>query len=1122
MRFWLLGGLRVTDGDRIVELGAPKQRAVLAALLLHDGRHVSPDRLADMVWGDDAPGRPDASLQAYIANLRRALEPGRPARTPSTLLVTGHAGYALAADPTDVDVRRAEADIQAAHQALAGGDTVRAVSLLDAALALLSLTLLPELAHEPWVRDAAVRVAALEVAALESRFDAGLALGEHALLLGRIDAAIASHPFHERLRAQLATALYRSGRPRDALAAINEARRFLADEAGLDAGPDLAALEQAILDHDPRLSPRGMTRPSAPVEPHRDPDTPRQADRPGSGRPFVGRAAEIGALRRAFADTVDGRGRAVVVSGEAGAGKTRLVEEFVNTLDGASVSWARCPEEAANAPYWPLLEIASQLEGNGLLEPLPDDVRPQATDDDEGAAARRLALHRTTVELLRRVSRPVVVVLDDLHWADAGTLRLVEYVAGELHTTAVMLAVTTRPPAPDSPAPLHDCLAELARAPGATRVELAGLDAGDVADWLTARAGAVVPADVARIVHDRTAGNAFFVNEVVELLATEEPIDATAAQRAGALPPAVQDVVRRRVARLPPITQQALATACVLGRSFDADVLAAVTGSDVLEILDALDPAVAARLAEEDGDTPGRYGFSHALVAETLVAEISASRRARIHAAAARALVALRAADPDRHAAEIARHAYFGIAAGTAEEAAAWSTRAALAAERQLADDDAAEHWARAVHALEIARPADRRARFDALIAGGRDLLRADRIQDAYVVLIKAIDLAIELDDPELVGQAAAATNAQGLWFAGEVGLLSVDAIGALERALAHMSPAPSRERAMAMGSLVDNAYWFWSVERIRAFTDDAVAAARATDDPVTLARVLHKRQQALWRPSCMATRRADSEEMSAIAATGALPLELEVHALFDSAAVMWEAGEVPAAIDLVRRTRVGAAQLGSPALITQLDFFSSALEMWRGDLDAAERSLEAAYDLYRRTRKWAGETFRAGFLMVIRAERGDLDGIDELSPAILDSEYAPFFGEVLAFVHILAGDPEGAARLANQALPPDLDVWPALGVNAAALHVRAAAGDIHGVRVLRDRILPYRGRLATIGTGPSIGDVDLALAVAARAEGDLGAARTHADASLETLRRNLAGPWLTRANAFRAELGDP
>ncbi|HEU5084586.1 MAG TPA: BTAD domain-containing putative transcriptional regulator [Acidimicrobiales bacterium] len=1284
----LLGGLRVHDGEHDLELGGPKQRAVLAALLLELGRAVSPASLVERVWPDEAPERADASLQAYVSNLRRVLEPTRRPREAAQVLVTRPTGYALVVDRAAVDVARFEDLAVEGQKALRNGDQPGAAELLDRALATWTGPLLPEMAGWDWVDQAAGRLERLRAQVLEERFDAGLAMGEGAALVARIEEAVAADPYRERWRSQLAVALYRAGRQREALASLQDARRALADDVGIDPGPELRRIEAAILAHDPALDARapvavlpepatdvvapapvflftdieGSTRLweadrvamatalarhdeiveatiadaggsvfsragdafaavfrsaadavdaavavqralGAEAWPTGDPlrvrvglhageaeerggdffgpavneasrvmsvghggqvlltdavvaacgdvDTralgpvqlrgiseplavhqlvadglatdfpPLRLDEPHEApaeatRTLVGRDEELAEVLDAYAAAARRHGCPVVISGEPGIGKTRLVEELIARVPEAVVAWGRCPETGAQAAYLPCIQIARQLEGSvDFGDDLAAVLLPEVDVQHVDPSAERLAFHVGVARLLGAGWKPVVLVVDDLQWADPASLRLIEYVAAELSRTPVLLVVTVRPLAADAPVELVDCLGELARAPGAVRIDLGGLGADDVARWLDERSGGSADPAVAERVLDRTGGNPFFVGEVVELLAGDGRLGDPDAASSTAVPAAVQDVVRRRVGRLPGETQQLLAAASIHGRVFDTDVVGDVVSATGLEVLERLEPALDSGLVA-DGGRPGRFQFSHALVAETLASELNVVRRARLHATTADALVRLRAGDLDVHAAEVAHHAFEGAAAGSAELALEWAVRAAHHAAGRNAHEDAARHWERAVRALELVRPTDVGARVDALIEQGEAHMRADQVAATYRALISALELALDLGDHERIGRAAVSMTVEGLWMAGEDAESALAAVPVLERCVAALPDDPTPQRALALANLADNAYWMWPVERLDELSAAAVEVARATGDEAVLARTLQKRAQAMWRAGTRDAIAAAADELLEVA--GHRGDELAATGLLATSFVSWEHGDIAEAERRVEAACAIAERLGNPALLSQLGFSRVALLTWRGRLAEAERVLEETHDLYRRTRRWASDAIRAGFLAVIRAEQGRIDEVLAESGPLLAPPYGPWFREAVIWALAEDGRLDEAAALV-EGLPPLVDCWLYVGVLAAAAHSRAALGMREHVTVIRDHLRPHAGMLAATGTGSAFGDVDLALARCELALGDPGAARPHLDASIRLLESDGEGPWLARALLLRAEL---
>ena len=247
IEFRILGPLEVVEHDRPLALGGPRQRAVLAVLLLHRGEVVSTDRLIDQLWGERPPATAAKTVQVYVSNLRKALGDG--------LFVTQGHGYLLHVAPGAVDVDRFEALAAEGREALGGCDAQRASDRLREALALWRGAPLADFAYEPFAQSQIARLEEEHMAALEDRIEAELALGRHAALIGELDGLVREHPLRERLCAQLMLALYRSGRQADALERYRDGRRVLIDQLGIEPGPTLKELERAILAQDPALQP---------------------------------------------------------------------------------------------------------------------------------------------------------------------------------------------------------------------------------------------------------------------------------------------------------------------------------------------------------------------------------------------------------------------------------------------------------------------------------------------------------------------------------------------------------------------------------------------------------------------------------------------------------------------------------------------------------------------------------------------------------------------------------------------------------------------------------------------------------------------------------------------------
>ena len=229
LEFRILGPFEVVDGERPVALGGPKQRALLAILLLRRGEAVSSERLIDQLWGERPPATAAKTLQGYVSHLRKALG--------NEVLLTRGGGYLLAAAPGQVDAERFEAMVADGRHALADGDAAGARELLGSALGLWRGEALADLAYEPFAQGEIARLEEARLAALEDRIDADLMLGQHRGLVGELEALVGRYPHRERLLGQLMLALYRSGRQADALDVYRRGRQALDDELGLEPGP---------------------------------------------------------------------------------------------------------------------------------------------------------------------------------------------------------------------------------------------------------------------------------------------------------------------------------------------------------------------------------------------------------------------------------------------------------------------------------------------------------------------------------------------------------------------------------------------------------------------------------------------------------------------------------------------------------------------------------------------------------------------------------------------------------------------------------------------------------------------------------------------------------------------
>jgi WD40 repeat protein/DNA-binding SARP family transcriptional activator len=447
LAFRVLGPLEVLDRDRPVGVGGPKERLVLALLLARVNSPVSVDALVDAVWGDHPPRTAERTVHAYVARLRRTLEPRRPRGEPSTMLATVGRGYELRLDAAQLDATRFEELAKRGTDQLERGNDA-ASSTLRQALGLWRAEAFGEFPEIDGCVAAARRLEELRLALVEDLVDADLADGRSSDLVGEIETLLRDEPFRERLWGQLIVALYRSGRQRDALEAYQRARRLLTDELGIEPGPDLRRLEAAVLAQDPSLD---VLRPVLAATPGGLP-----AALAAVGPAFLGRETELGSLREAWADAVDGHGGFVSVLGPEGIGKTRLVAELALGVhdDGAAVLYGRCDHAHRGARA--LLGQALQSAGSSL-------GHVDSGSGDAGDIAEAVARHLLTWSQ----GRPVLVLLDDLHLADSETLEVVADLAGWCRAAPMLVVGAFRVDAvlPTGPAEPPGGAAQLALGP---------------------------------------------------------------------------------------------------------------------------------------------------------------------------------------------------------------------------------------------------------------------------------------------------------------------------------------------------------------------------------------------------------------------------------------------------------------------------------------------------------------------------------------------------------------------------------------------------------------------------------------------------------------------------------
>ncbi len=680
MTFSVLGSLQVSRDGRAVELGPGRRRATLAALLVDVGQVVPLDLLVERVWEDASPDNPMSSVHTYVSRLRAGLR-GVDASgdEPTSPLVTESPGYRLAVDPQSVDAVQFEALLQQARE-LRTSDVAAARERVGSALGLWRGPAYSDI-RASFAEAEAARLGALRTAAQELAVELDLELGRHAVLVEQLESMVAAEPLRERLQGALMLALYRTGRPAEALKRFAAIRELLADELGADPGRELQELHARILRQDPALDVRESVT-AAPV-------TSPAATAPGAGRvaavpaelPMVGRARELDRVRTALtAAWTTGHPLAVTLVGEAGIGKSRLLDEVASTAgrDGVAVAWGRCWQHDGAPMLWPWVQLVRGAADAAGSERVAEALRERAAavrtlvpelpgaDDLDVKPDDQLSLEDSQVRLFDALTaffetlatqQRTLLLLEDMHWADPASRRMAEYLVTHAQGAGLALVLSVRSPTEDLSAPGQELLAALARTGRAERIALAGLDPDAVGAYVANRTGTRLDDATARALTERTAGNPFFVGELVRLLVTDpNAAGASESQVPDEVPDSVREVIVRRVRRLGDDEQEVLRTAAVIGRTFDLDLIEDVSRLGEDEVDEAVDRATAAGFLCSEPGVAGQHRFTHALVQQTLLEDTGPARRRRLHARAAVALQQRAGVDPLRYADRLIHH----------------------------------------------------------------------------------------------------------------------------------------------------------------------------------------------------------------------------------------------------------------------------------------------------------------------------------------------------------------------------------------------------------------------------------------------------------------------------------
>jgi DNA-binding SARP family transcriptional activator len=1143
-RIQLCGRLSVQiDGAELVRALRGRQVPLLLAYLaLARNRHVGREELSLALWPESAPRAQDAALRTLLSRLRAALG--------GTALLGREQLMLALPEPVWIDFEAAAGGIEQARQALDDGDAKRAWALAQVPLNISTRGLLPGY-EARWLEARRRELEDLRLQALELVGRAGLALGGAQLASAQraARALIDAEPYRESGYVLLMRALGAEGNVAEGLRVFERLRSLLRDELGT------APSRETIAAHEQLLHPGRAPVSAPPPTPLRLPLPPELAAPPME---FIGRERELAQFERLWAavhapdEREFTRGRVGMLAGEPGVGKTRLLSELAQRVhaEGAIVLRGRCTQEPL-APFQPFLEALRHYVVHAPLDHL------QATAEHHGAELQRLlpelrrrlpalpAAQSAAPEIERyrlfeavaglfaeiAASAPLLVVLDDLQWADRPTLLLLRHLARVPLPIRVPILGSYRAGDPGRDGPLADAIADLRHEQLASEFRLSGLSAEQTAELVRTRTGRLPSLALARALHERTEGNPLFVQQIVRRL-DQAGIDigraGPADLRALGLPEDLKRVIAGRLAGLEPWIADWLRAAAVMGRDFDAAVLERVVGLDDEQFMAALEQALEAGVIVQQSANPGRrattvgygYRFSHPLIREALYEDISAPRRARLHKLVGEALEEFDrvegGASPEQvtgqRIAMLAQH--FGHAADRehADKAVRYSRQAGDRATAMLAYEDAAQHYGRALELLERFEPEQDELRLALLVSLAEAHVQAGDRPLARDPLRKAADLALELSDSASLGRAAIAASRRYILPPGEV---DHELISLLERALEKTKGEVSALRVRLLTRLCGALYFSDQRDRMAALSAEATEIAARLGDPAARAQAAAGRRRAFWAPRYLERRLADSVEILRFAREAGDPeLILQGHAwlIVD----LLEHGDLEAVDAQMEAFDQLAEQVRQPLYDWQLAVWRATRALMAGHTDEAERLAERALAAGARSEQVVAGQYYSVQLLEIRRDQGRMPELEPALRGVIEQypnrlAYRAALGILLTQAGRLEEARSAVQSLPFSEVPDDLDWLVTMTLLADAW---ADLGDAERAGELYELMLPYEtanvvigfaagcegpaarplGRLAAVAGRPYEGHFERARALAEQLKAPLLAARIERD----------------------------
>jgi DNA-binding CsgD family transcriptional regulator len=858
-----------------------------------------------------------------------------------------------------------------------------------------------------------------------------------------------------------------------------------------------------------------------------------------AGALVVGREAELAALSNLLGRMVSGHGALVALVGEPGIGKSHTAQTLARRATGARTLWGRCNEEPGAPPYWPWLQIMRVwLEGHDddelratlgaaaapIAEILPEirqrigNLAPLLPTPDPQQERFRLFDAMTSFWKAAAATEPLLLIIDNLHWADASSLRMLEFLAPEIADSHILLLTTWRDSELGRQHPLAVTLGDLARYGHFHRFRLAGLNRQETATLIAQTGGAGLTPPLLDGIYSQTEGNPLFIAETTSLLIQEGVLGRRAEERAAGprgpasirIPEGVREVIGRRLNRLSPQANRVLECAALIGRTFELQLLGRVLDETLTRNLqDTIEEALHAHVLEA-AEEPGWFQFSHALIRDTLYDEIAVPTRSGLHLRVAQAIEERYKDDADRHLPALAHHYTSALPGADAGRATDIARQAAERASRLLAHEEAARYYRLALKAAGAMSPRDPAMTIGLLNALGESLTATGEYLQAREAFEQAMSLANTSSAIDQMARAALGFET-ATW---APGLPGQAAARLLREALAAQSSGDSTTKAKLLSSLARALIFSGDAAQATIVREQAVAIARRSGDTGTLATTLVSTLSARWQPERSTERMRDIDEAVRLAEQDnnvLCALDAQAWQLFE----LMELGDLSGWRERLERFECRAEELHQPFLRYVVATSRATFALLEGRFDDAERLIGQALQIGRRMPGLDAPGVYGMQMFTLRCEQGRLRELAPLVRAFVNATpkagaWRPGLALLYAEIDLL----DDARREFEALATDDFVAVRHDGLRAASLaylaQVCARLGDKNRAEVLYAMLLPYEGRNLLIGTTVGcLGAAASLLGLLAATQRNWQDAQRHFESALEMNFRQGAAPAL-------------